>query len=152
MPGPAGERSLTIGPLARHLRRSVGATAWSVLEELLLDAEPIRSGQLGAQASARVLAARLAISKDTAAKALRHLAALGLTRREGHRDTKRGVFAPSVYVLDAGRLADLGLTVASPPAPNLPEGPARRARAHPKSVRDHDDQPSLFELATPEQP
>lgn len=151
MPGPAGERSLTITPDARQLRRDVGATAWSVLEELLLAAEPSGSGQLGTPASARVLAAQLSISKDTAAKALRHLTALGLTRREDHRDAERGVFARSLYLLDAGRLADLGLTTASTPAA-LVAPVARRARAHPAAVRRDDDQPSLFDLAAPEHP
>ncbi len=146
MPGPAGERWLTIRPPARHLRRSLGATAWSVLEELLLGSEPTESGELSAPASARALAARLAISKDTAAKALRRLAALGLTRREDHRDTERGVFARSVYLLDACRLQDLGLTIVSAPAAFAPG--ARRPRVHPKTVRALDDQPALFELTT----
>lgn len=147
---PAGERSLTITPDARQLRRALGATAWSVLEELLLDARPSASG-LCTPASARVLAAQLSISKDTAAKALRILAARGLTRREDHRDTKRGVFARSVYVLDQGRLAGLGLTTASTPAATV--APAtRRPRAHPAAVRGNDDQPSLFDLAAPEHP
>jgi DNA-binding transcriptional ArsR family regulator len=91
---------------ARLLRRSLGLTAWAALEELLLDAVPQAPGRLGTHASARSLAARLGISKDTAAGALRRLASAGLVRREDHRDGVRGVFARSVYVIDAARVDD----------------------------------------------
>jgi len=122
-----------------------------VLEELLLDARSTESGELGARASARAVGERLAISKDTAAKALRRLVALGLARREDHRDTESGVFARSVYVLDVNRLADLGLSIDPTPRAML-AGPARRAPVYPKTVREHNDQPSLFELTTPARP
>jgi MarR family len=104
VPRPAGEPSLVINGRARRLRRSLGLTAWAALEELLLEGAPQAPGRLSTQASARVLAARLGVSKDTAAGALRRLASAGLVRREDHRDGARGVFACSVYVIDAVRL------------------------------------------------
>ena len=106
----AREPSLVIGARARELRRTLGSTAWATLEELLLDATPQARGDLSAQASARVLAGRLGVSKDTAAGALRRLASAGLVRREDHRDAARGVFARSVYVIDADRLDERGIS------------------------------------------
>jgi DNA-binding IclR family transcriptional regulator len=105
----AREPSLVINVPARELRRSVGLTAWAALEELLLDATSAAPGSVSTQVSARVLADRLGVSKDTAARALRCLISAGLVRREDHRDSTRGVFARSVYVLDAARLDECGI-------------------------------------------
>jgi hypothetical protein len=107
--GPAREPSLVIDARARRLRRSLGLTAWAALEELLLDAAPHAPGALSTPASARVLATRLGVSKDTAATALRRLSLAGLVRREEHRDSVRGVFARSVYVIDGARLDESGV-------------------------------------------
>jgi DNA-binding transcriptional MocR family regulator len=142
VPGPAGERSLVITSSARALRRSVGLTAWAVLEELLLDAESTGS-EFTTQASTRAIAQRLGISKDTAATALRRLASIGLVRRQDRRDAARGIFAHSVYVVAADRLDGVG--VAAEPVFRAPPRPTRRDRVKPGAIRD-DAQPSLFEL------
>ena len=146
MPGAAGEPALVIAASARRLRRAVGLTAWAALEELVVDAVPLPLGGLGAQASARALAARLGVSKDTAAGALRRLASVGLLRREDHRDAARGVFARSVYVIDVARLDESGIRRhATQPARSRRRGavgiPAARA----------DGQASLFDLAALEE-
>jgi hypothetical protein len=92
-----------------------------------------------------VLAAGLGVSKDTAAAALRRLAALGLVRREDHRDTGRGVFARSVYVIDTARLDHSGICrhAAPPPKPT-------RCGGAPVAARDGDAQASLFDLRADE--
>jgi hypothetical protein len=114
------ERSLVIGSSARSLRRRVGLTAWVALEELLLDALPHAPGILAVHASARSLAARLDMSKDTAAAALRRLTAAGVVRCESHRDAVRGVFARSVYLLDVDRFEADGIELRGAPASARP--------------------------------
>jgi DNA-binding transcriptional MocR family regulator len=141
VPGLAGGRSLMITSTARALRRSVGLTAWAVLEELLLDAESTGS-EFTTQASTRAIAQRLGISKDTAATALRRLASIGLVRRQDRRDAARGIFARSVYVVAANRLDGIGF-VAEPVS--APARPTRRDRVKP-GAKHADAQPSLFEL------
>lgn len=145
MARPAPEPSLVIGARARDLRRSVGLIAWAALEELVLDATPQPRRGLSTQASARVLAARLGVSKDTAAHALRRLASAGLVRREDHRDANRGVFARSVYVIDAARLDQCGITRHTP----MPTGSGRRGAADGVATLGT-AQGSLFDIAVPE--
>jgi DNA-binding transcriptional MocR family regulator len=140
VPGPAGERSLVITSTARTLRRSVGLTAWAVLEELLLDAQSTGS-EFTTQASTRAIAQRLGISKDTAATALRRLASMGLVQRQDRRDAARGIFARSVYVVAANSLD--GVDVVNEPV-SAPARSTRRDRVRPGAKRD-DAQPSLFE-------
>jgi hypothetical protein len=55
------------------LRRSLGATAWFVLEELALRATVDDDGTLIVQVSTRELAKALALNKDTVTRALRRL-------------------------------------------------------------------------------
>jgi DNA-binding transcriptional MocR family regulator len=140
---PAREPALAIGASARTLRHTLGVVAWAALEELLLDPAPRPSGDLSAQVSARILAARLGVSKDTAAAALRRLTSVGLVRREDHRDAARGVFARSVYVIDAARLSGHGIHRHAAPLTR----PTRRSRAR-VAASDGNGQASLFDAAT----
>ena len=55
------------------LRRSLGATAWFVLEELALRATADAAGTLTVQVSTRELADALALNKDTVTRALGRL-------------------------------------------------------------------------------
>jgi DNA-binding transcriptional ArsR family regulator len=147
VPGPARDPSLVIAAPARGLRRHLGLTAWAALEELVLDAAPQGPGRLITQASARELAARLGVSKDTAAAALRRLASAGLVRREDHRDATRGVFARSAYVIDAARLDQSGIRRhAAQPMRSMSRSGTGIAAGH------GDGQGSLFDLAAPQQP
>ena len=59
------------------LRRSLGPTAWFVLEELLWRAETAQ-GQLQVQISTRELAAALGLNKDTVTRALGRLRNAGV--------------------------------------------------------------------------
>ncbi|MGH9287291.1 MAG: hypothetical protein ACRD0V_03175 [Acidimicrobiales bacterium] len=146
MAGPA-KPSLVIGANARPLRRTLGLLAWSALEELVLDAAPQPSGELNAQASARALAVRLGVSKDTAAAALRRLASVRLVRRDDHRDAARGVFTHSVYVIDPARLDEHGIRRHAAPLTR----PMRRSGAR-VAASDGKGQASLFDVAMVEAP
>jgi DNA-binding IclR family transcriptional regulator len=82
---------LTVGPEAGEIVRRVGPTAWAVLELLVARAE----GEL-ARVSARSAATAIGLSKDTAARALRTLASIGLIERVARR-ADDGTFAAGVY-------------------------------------------------------
>ena len=74
-------RVLLVGPESRATRAAVGPTAWVVLEELALSAEPDGSGRLVARTSVRRLGAALGLDKDTAARALSRLTTAGFVSR-----------------------------------------------------------------------
>ena len=113
----------------------LGATAWIALEDLLLDACPHGPGRHAVRASARSVAARLGVSKDTAAAALRRLIAVGLVCREIECHARAGVFGRSVYVIDTRRLAHAGIELR-----------AGVAAAKPRPVmREVERQGALFE-------
>lgn len=90
-------RQLVLTDAARGLRRDLGPTAWTVLEELLLDAtdgEPVVVAT-----HVRRIAEGVGISKDTAGRALRRLIARGVVTRSSGRDPESGCFGRSVYLL-----------------------------------------------------
>lgn len=70
-------RSFVVGPRAIGLRRRVGPTAWVVLEQVLASSTG-PAGCCRARVSVRTLAADLAMSKDTVARALGRLRHVGL--------------------------------------------------------------------------
>jgi DNA-binding IclR family transcriptional regulator len=80
-----------------ELRRTLGATAWMVFEELLLGASATSGGWQSAM-SVRTLAARLGLAKDTVARALNRLRRAGLVTPIQSRTTT-GVFASGRYEL-----------------------------------------------------
>jgi hypothetical protein len=86
---------------ARKLCRAVGATAWAVLCDVTLDAEPDPEGRLAAATNVRRIADHLGISKDTAARALARLGHAGLVGR-GSAPRQNGRFMASVYVVRLG--------------------------------------------------
>ncbi len=89
---------LLVAPESREVRRSVGTTAWAVLEDVALDAYLDDHGRLLAVTNVRRIALHLGISKDTAARALLRLADAGLVERQSRRD-ESGAFSASVYVV-----------------------------------------------------
>jgi DNA-binding transcriptional ArsR family regulator len=147
MPWLAAEPTLVIIVRARELRRRVGLTAWAALEELLFEATPhAQGGGASVKVSARVLAGRLGVSKDTAAHALRRLTSAGVVRREDHRNPTRGAFARSVYVIDIARLGESGIR----------RHAAELARSGRRGAADGvvaqgAAQGALFDLASPEE-
>ncbi len=89
---------LFVAPESRQAHRTLGTTAWAVLEDVALDAQLDDHGRLLAVTNVRRIALQLGISKDTAARALGRLADAGLVERQ-HRRDHTGAFTASVYVV-----------------------------------------------------
>jgi hypothetical protein len=104
-PEPVGQPEQASGVLvtagARKLCRAVGTTAWAVLCDVALAAEPDSEGRLVAATNIRRVADHLGISKDTAARALARLGHAGLVSRQSARH-QNGRFMASVYVVRLG--------------------------------------------------
>ena len=89
--------SLSLTTAARGLRRKLGPTAWTVLEELLLDAT--NGEPMVVETHVRRIADGVGISKDSAARAVRRLIAHGVVSRSSGRDPGSGCFGRSAYAL-----------------------------------------------------
>jgi hypothetical protein len=103
------------------LRRTLGATAWFVLEELALRATANGDGKLTVQVSTRELAEALALNKDTVTRALGRLRErrhIGLVARGGSSGAARFV----VYASGMTRLLTKDM---DRPTPTTNEVPAR---------------------------
>ena len=87
------------------LRRTLGPTAWVVLEELAL----------APTTNVRDLARRLDLNKDTVAGALGRLIAAGIVTRQPQRADGRGRFRPAGYTLRLS--AGLRVIQATPKSP-----------------------------------
>ena len=86
------------------LRCRLGATAWFVLEELVIGAEIVNMGDLRARTSTRALALKLELNKDTVTRALAKLRACGVITVA----TRGGATGASVFAITVP--ADLILT------------------------------------------
>jgi hypothetical protein len=104
----------------RSRRRSLGATAWIVLEELVVRAVAVE-GELRVQVPTRELAVTLGLNKDTVTQALARLRATNTIRR-----TKRGATGASVFSI---HLPPHFITQRSPT--NAPEAATPSAVSHP---------------------
>jgi DNA-binding transcriptional MocR family regulator len=93
---------------ARKLCRAVGATAWAVLCDVTLDAEPDPEGRLVAATNVRRIADHLGISKDTAARAFARLTNAGLIGRQSGRSST-GRFTASTYAVHLGDASGITL-------------------------------------------
>ena len=107
--GSAGGLFVTIE--SRVLKRSLGPTAWAVLEDVVLDAVP-QDGRWLARTSTRRVAVHLGLTPGTVARALARLCTEGIVHREDRRDAGTGRFGEAVYVVAA--LAGLRPCVDSP--------------------------------------
>ena len=85
-----------VGPESTRTRRALGPLAWAVLEELALSADA-GHGASTARLGVRDLAARLGLSKDTAARGLGRLLAAGIVVRVVERDGASGRFGTARY-------------------------------------------------------
>ncbi len=104
----AGHRHFFVDvDIAAEVRRSIGPTAWAVIEVLASRAD-VASPRPEVRCSARALADDLGLSKDTTARALRSLARQGFIRRLDHRAEANGRFAATTYEVE---LAAAGLVV-----------------------------------------
>lgn len=88
---------LIVGPDAPAVRRSLGPLAWACLEAIVASAHA-SGGQLVATLSVRSLAEELALSKNTAARAIAVLRSAGLVASAQPR-SRHGIFQRGHYVL-----------------------------------------------------
>ena len=145
-PDVAGAGAVVISVGCRDVRRRLGSTAWTVLEDLALDAHPDGAGGFWVRTSARLIAGHLGIEAGTAANALRRLRHDGfvtLSREPG----PAGRFGPSVYWI-----APIpGLTVADQPGPCVDSPRMVRPKpARPVSVEPEMVPPAVVEPQTVE--
>jgi hypothetical protein len=96
-----GRDELVLTSASRGLRRSVGPTAWVVLEALTADAVP-HGDELVVTTSVRRLADGLGLGRDAVAGAVQALAFAGRLRVETSRD-RTGRFGVSRYVVLPGK-------------------------------------------------
>ena len=138
-------RCIVLTDAARVLRRQLGPSAWTVLEELLLEAVEPRV----VETHVRQIAAGVGISKDSAARALRRLIAHGVITRRIGRDAATGSFGHSVYVLHLEVIAG-AVTVTDPLVADNPKRVRahRSARAPRRADSSNDGQRSLFDVPT----
>jgi hypothetical protein len=122
---------------AVELRPTLEPTAWFALEELAISARSV-DGLAVSTLSVRLLAERLGRSKDAMARALRHLAEVGLIERLEERDDFSGRFDIVHYCVDL-RAAGLRLPAAdegpTDPSTHLQQDPGRETSR--PTRRDH---------------
>lgn len=138
-------RQLVLTDAARGLRRRLGPTAWTVLEELLLDATV--GDSMVVETHVRRIAAEVGISKDSAARALRRLIAQGFVTRRSARDPGSGCFGRSVYVLHLEGIG--GVVLVAGRAVGDAGTRVKPRRSGPRRARSIDGpQVSLFDVPT----
>lgn len=124
--------AVVVGADAGEVRRAVGATAWCVLEAVVAASHDGIAG-----VSIRSLAAELAVSKNTAQRAMAALRTAGLVEPVGSRRAD-GRFAAGAYrvTVPASVLAPVDVPAAAPsPRPLVDDGrPARRSRRRDRPV------------------
>jgi hypothetical protein len=98
--------------MAREVRREVGPVGWLVLEAIAAFAPP-GAAVTEVTCSARSLAGLVRVSKDTVARSLASMIALGVIVRVDHRDETSGRFLSTTYRVD---LSTVGISVVVPQA------------------------------------
>lgn len=111
---------------AAALRRSVGPTAWVVLETLVAGIDR----QSRVTTGVREVATDLGLSKDTVARALVRLSRAGLVVRVDLRDERSGRFISSRYEIDLAATG-LGLLAAQSTASRCPQPDERPSATSP---------------------
>jgi DNA-binding transcriptional ArsR family regulator len=105
---PPERRQLVIDlATAATVHAQVGPTGWLVLEAIASHTSgdgPV----VEVACSTRSLAEVVGVSKDSVARALRCLTAVGIVERVDHRDDRSGRFSSTSYLVD---LAAAGITV-----------------------------------------
>lgn len=125
------------------LRRQLGPTAWTVLEELLLEAPDDES--MLVETHVRRIADGVGISKDSAARAVRRLIAHGVVTRHDGRDPGSGYFGRGVYELQQPAIAE-ALVLVGHGGNSAPERvSAGRRRPSTRAAQVDDRQASLFD-------
>ena len=132
----------------RSRRRSLGATAWIVLQELVVRAVAVE-GELRVQVPTRELAVTLGLNKDTVTQALARLRATNTIAR-----TKRGATGASAFsihlpphLITQRSLTNAPVAAASPavPRPTAESAPRRRRGRADRTLDGTAQQLSLLE-------
>ena len=123
---PEGGRLVVDVGVAGPVRRAVGPIAWYVIEALGFSAPP-GEAIVEMECSARRVSAQLGVSKDSAARALRRLAEVGIVERTDYRNPRSGRFEKSIYVVDLAAAGLLAVSVSSPPDDSPPSQPHERS-------------------------
>ena len=100
--------AVVVSSAARRIRKELRPMAWTVLEEVALDAV-VEDGRLVSRTSARRVADQLGVDPTTAASSLRVLRQRGFLALE-RQSGPAGRFGLSIYVL----MSPFGLTVIPP--------------------------------------
>lgn len=90
---------ITLAPEARHVRRVLGPTAWTILEDLAGGGVMDNLGRLIAPTTARHVARRIGVTAETVRKYLRVLMRYGLVSVEAN-DGRYPPEFPQVYVVN----------------------------------------------------
>lgn len=125
---------LVVTEAARTLRRQLGPTAWTVLEDLVLDAAG--RGAVAVETDVRRLAAAVGISKDSVARAVRRLIDHGVVGRRGGRDQLTGCFGRSVYELRPDAIVGVVVLARRPDGDRSAQGPRRDSDRRRTDARD----------------
>jgi hypothetical protein len=108
---PPERRGLLIDlTVAEEVRVRTGPVGWVVLEAMASLAPP-GAGFVEVECSARSLLGLVRVSKDTVARSLASMIALGVVERVDHRDEMSGRFLSTTYRVD---LSTVGITVVVP--------------------------------------
>ena len=156
---PEQPRLLIDVATAAAVRESVGPISWVVLEAIASLAPP-GAGVVEVECSARSLAGLVRVSKDTVARSLASMIALGVVERVDHRDELSGRFLSATYRVD---MSTVGISVVVPkPAESASttSAPTRSPRSKPcRSAQPpqltqplHEEHPQRTSLAPLEDP
>ena len=85
---------------SRAVKRAVGLAAWTILEDIALDARLDDTGRLVAETNVRRIAANLGVGKNAVSRHLARLRQCGFVLHEELRDEGSGRYEFSRYVLD----------------------------------------------------
>jgi DNA-binding IclR family transcriptional regulator len=125
---PPEQRRLLIDlTTAEDVRVRVGPIGWVILEAIASFAPP-GAGVTEVECSARSLAGLVRVSKDTVARSLASMIALGFVERVDHRDELSGRFLSTTYRVDPSTVG-ISVVVSQMPAPAPRTGAPTRSPA-----------------------
>ncbi len=136
---PPERRQLVIDlATAATVHAQLGPTGWLVLEAIASHASG-DGPMVEVACSTRSLAEAIGVSKDSVARALRSLTAVGIVERVDHRDDRSGRFSSTSYLVN---LAAAGITVLAV-SDTTASAPTARASSRDRPT-PHGDQLSLL--------
>lgn len=119
---------------AATVRTDAGPIGWVMVELMAAHARPgDRVVELAC--NSRSLASMVGVSKDTAARALRQLTALGIAERVDARDQRSGRFAATTYRFDLAA-SGIGVSVKTAHRVAVEQDPQPRPNVAPRDRRD----------------